>query len=90
MGCPQNLTKFVASSKLEDAPWGDFPATTARHNSAATVWVLKEQSGKDIWLWGSVKLMDSLLNAGVVDEITLLVCPGPQGTHSGRRRCPGR
>lgn len=23
-----NLTKFVASSKLDDAPWGDFPAAT--------------------------------------------------------------
>jgi hypothetical protein len=23
-----NLTKFVVSSKLDDAPWGDFPAAT--------------------------------------------------------------
>ncbi|WP_242676104.1 dihydrofolate reductase family protein [Streptosporangium minutum] len=42
---------------------------------AATIRELKEQSGNDIWLWGSLKLMHSLLDAGVVDEITLLVCP---------------
>jgi dihydrofolate reductase len=36
---------------------------------------LKEQSGKDIWLWGSLKLMHSLLDAGVVDEVRMLVCP---------------
>jgi hypothetical protein len=35
-----NLTKFVASSKLDDAPWGDFPAATVtarrgRHHPGA-------------------------------------------------------
>ena len=56
-----NLTKFVASSKLDDAPWGDFPAATVTRDPAATIRELKEQSGKDIWLWGSLKLMHSLL-----------------------------
>jgi dihydrofolate reductase len=74
-----NLTKFVASSKLEDAPWGDFPAATVSRDPAATIRELKQQSGKDIWLWGSLKLMHSLLDAGVVDEITLLVCPASRG-----------
>ncbi len=54
-----NLTKFVASSKLDDAPWGDFPAATVTRDPAATIRELKEQSGKDIWLWGSLKLMHS-------------------------------
>ena len=49
-----NLTKFVASSKLQDAPWGDFPAATVTPDPVATVRELKEQSGKDIWLWGSL------------------------------------
>ena len=26
-----NLTKFVASSTLDEAPWGDFPAATSKH-----------------------------------------------------------
>ncbi|MFB4278221.1 dihydrofolate reductase family protein [Nonomuraea sp. MTCD27] len=78
-----NLTKFVASSKLDDAPWGDFPAATVTRDPAATIRELKEQSGKDIWLWGSLTLMHSLLDIGVVDEIVLLVCPASRGR--GRR-----
>jgi dihydrofolate reductase len=46
---------------------------------AATIRELKEQSGKHIWLWGSLKLMNSLLGAGVVDEVRMLVCPASRG-----------
>jgi dihydrofolate reductase len=73
------LTKFVASSKLEDAPWGDFPAATVTRDPAATIRELKEQSGKDIWLWGSLTLMRSVLDAGLVDVVQLLVCPTTRG-----------
>jgi dihydrofolate reductase len=75
-----NLTKYVASSKLDDAPWGDFPAATVTRDPAATIGELKEQSGgKDIWLWGSLQLMHSLLGVGVVDEVRMLVCPASRG-----------
>jgi dihydrofolate reductase len=46
---------------------------------AATIRELKQQSGKDIWLWGSLKLMHSLLATGVVDEVRMLVCPVSRG-----------
>lgn len=59
-----NLTKFVASSRLKDAPWGKFPAATVTADPVATVRELKEQDGKDIWLWGSLKLMQSMFKAG--------------------------
>jgi dihydrofolate reductase len=74
-----SLTKFVASSTLRDAPWGDFPAATVTRDPATTVRELKEQRGKDIWLWGSLTLMRSLLEAGVVDEVRMLVCPSSRG-----------
>jgi dihydrofolate reductase len=74
-----NLTKFVASSKLDDAPWGDFPAATVTRDPVATIRELKEQSGEDIWLWGSLTLMHFLLGAGVVDEVRMLVCPASRG-----------
>jgi len=74
-----NLTKLVASSKLDEAPWGDFPAATVTRDPAATIRELKEQSGKDIWLWGSLILMHSLMDAGLVDEIRMLVCPVSRG-----------
>jgi dihydrofolate reductase len=74
-----NLTKFVASSKLTDAPWGDFPAATVTSDPAATIRELKAQHGKDIWLWGSLTLMRSLMDAGLVDELRLMVCPVARG-----------
>jgi len=74
-----NLAKVVASSTLEDAPWGDFPAATVTSDPAATVRELKRQDGKDLWLWGSLTLMRSLIDAGVVDEVRLLVCPSTRG-----------
>jgi dihydrofolate reductase len=74
-----NLTKFVASSSLKDAPWGKFPAATVTADPVATVRKLKEQDGKDIWLWGSLKLMQSMFEAGVVDEVHLRVCPTTRG-----------
>jgi dihydrofolate reductase len=74
-----HLTKFVASSKLDEAPWGDFPPATVTRDPAATIRELKEQSGKEIWLWGSLKLMHSLLDAGAVDEVRMLVCPASRG-----------
>ncbi len=74
-----NLTKFVASSTLDTAPWGDFSAATVTRDPAATIRELKEQTGKDIWLFGSLQLMRSLLAAGLVDEVRLLVCPVSRG-----------
>ena len=73
------LTKFVASSKLDEAPWGDFPAATVTRDPAATIRELKQQPGKDLWLWGSLQLMHSLLEAGLVDEVRMLVCPATRG-----------
>ncbi|MFI6172052.1 dihydrofolate reductase family protein [Nocardia sp. NPDC051052] len=78
-----NLTKFVASSTLDDAPWGEFPAATVTRDPAATIRELKAQRGKDIWLWGSLTLMQSLLDAGLVDEVHMRVCPATRG--KGRR-----
>ena len=46
---------------------------------AATIRELKEQIGKDIWLWGSLQLMHSMLDAGLVDEVRMLVCPVSRG-----------
>ena len=47
---------------------------------------LKEQSGKAIWLWGSLQLMHSMLDTGVVDEVRMLVCR----CHAARERIARR
>jgi dihydrofolate reductase len=77
------LTKYVASTTLDEAPWGDFPAATVTSDPATTIRDLKQQDGKDLWLWGSLTLMQSLLETGLVDEVRLLVCPATRG--AGRR-----
>jgi dihydrofolate reductase len=82
------LTKFVASSTLDDAPWGEFSAATITRDAVATIRDLKEQDGKHLWLWGSLRLMHSLMEAGVVDEVRMLVCPTTRG--SGTRVFQGR
>lgn len=73
------LTKYVASSTLEEAPWGDFPAATVTSDAAATIRELKQQDGKDLWLWGSLTLMRSLMDEGVVDRFRLMVCQASRG-----------
>jgi dihydrofolate reductase len=74
-----NLAKYVVSSKLDAAPWGDFSAATVTRDPVATIQELKKEEGGDLWLWGSLKLMHSLLAAGAVDEVRLLVCPASRG-----------
>jgi dihydrofolate reductase len=75
-----SLAKYVASSTLEAAPWGDFPAAQVTADPASTVRELKQRDGKDLWLWGSLTLMRSLLRENLVDEVRLLVCPASRGT----------
>lgn len=77
-----NLTKYVASTKLTEATWGSFPAATVTGDPIATMRELKQQPGKDIVLWSSLSLMQGLLNANLVDEIQLRVCPTTRGKGS--------
>ncbi len=73
------MTKLVASTTIDDAPWGDFSPATVTRDPVSAVRALKEQDGKDLWLWGSLRLMHDLQSAGVVDEYRLLVCPTTRG-----------
>jgi hypothetical protein len=41
-----NLTKFVASSKLDHAPWGRLPAATVTPDPVATVRELKSTAAR--------------------------------------------
>ncbi len=75
------LTKYIASTTLTDAPWGDdtSAAASVTADPVATIKDLKQQDGKDIVLWGSLTLMRSLFKAGLVDEIQLRICPTTRG-----------
>ena len=60
-------------------PLGPFSAATVTRDPVATIRTLKEGDGKDLWLWGSLKLMFSLQDAGLIDEVRMLVCPTSRG-----------
>jgi dihydrofolate reductase len=75
--------RIVFSQTLDRAPWGTWEEARIVRNSAADeVANLKRQSGKDMIIWGSLSLAQSLINDGLIDEYRLVVCPVVLG--SGR------
>ncbi|MBN9380206.1 MAG: dihydrofolate reductase [Chitinophagaceae bacterium] len=68
-----NAPKYVVSSTLRTADWGD--STIVRGEIAGEIKKLKKSSGGDILVQGSATLVRSLLDAGLVDELRLLVHP---------------
>jgi dihydrofolate reductase len=68
--------KIVFSKSLERAPWGNWQeATIVRTSAADEVVKLKRQAGKDLVIWGSISLAQSLLKDGLIDDYRLVVCP---------------
>jgi dihydrofolate reductase len=78
-----SIPKIVFSRTLDRAPWGTWDEARVDKNSAAAeVAKLKQQSGKDMVIWGSISLAQSLMNDGLIDEYRLVMCPVVPG--SGR------
>lgn len=70
------IPKVVFSSTLDRAPWGDWSeARLVRGSATEELASLKEGPGKDIMVWGSLSLAQSLLGAGLIEEVQLRVCP---------------
>lgn len=70
------IRKIVFSSTLSRAPWGTWgEATVVKGSAAKEVASLKQQSGKDLMLWGSISLAQALMTEGLIDEYRLVVCP---------------
>jgi dihydrofolate reductase len=68
--------KVVFSRTLDRAPWGTWEAARIVSGVPADeVANLKRQTGRDIAIWGSLSLVQSLIKAGLVDEYRLVVCP---------------
>lgn len=75
------VPKYVFTSAT---PSPDWPGTTVVNSDAASfVRRLKSGEGGDIGLHGSIRLTRSLLAAGLIDELRLVVFPTIAG--SGRR-----
>ena len=70
--------KYVVSANLQAASWSN--STIIRGDVAGAVSRLKAEPGAEIRIEGSGILANSLLRAGLVDEIRLLVHPFIMGT----------
>jgi len=70
------IPKVVFSNSLTKAPWGKWPgARIINGDVVEAITKLKEEPGKDIVLWGSISLAQSLMQANLVDEYHLRICP---------------
>lgn len=74
-GGPAGFPKFkeyVFSTTLDRVKDG---ATLIKGDTKTEVEKIKKEKGKDIWLFGGAGLAISLLNLGLVDELSLTVYP---------------
>lgn len=68
-----SLPKYVVSSQLTKADWA--PSTVLRGDAATEVGELKQRPGRELQIHGSGRLARSLLSAGLVDELRLVISP---------------
>ena len=71
-GSMPGTTSYVFSTTLQQA---DCPGVLVSDDPAGTVATLKQQSGKDIWLFGGAGLFGSLLGLGLVDRVEVAIIP---------------
>jgi dihydrofolate reductase len=67
------MPKYVASNTLGQASWNN--STILSGNAADRVRALKDEPGGDILVFGSVALVHSLLQHGLIDAFNLMVYP---------------
>lgn len=75
-----NMPKFVVTTTLEEAKWN---ASFIKENIVKEVKQLKQQPGQDLLIYGSSKLIQTLMQHDLIDEYHLIVNPVIVG--SGKR-----
>jgi dihydrofolate reductase len=68
-----NTHKYVVSATLDVLEWG--PASLITGDVTAGLTELKRRPGKNIQVPGSPTLVRSLLRGGLLDELSLSICP---------------
>ena len=71
-----NTPKYVVSTTLDKVAWGQWDnVTLIKSNLAEEIATLKRQPGNNIGIAGSATLVHSLLQADLIDELTLMIHP---------------
>lgn|SRR5690606_24593561 len=68
-----SIDKAVVSRTLHEATWNN--TRLLKGNAVEAVRALKAEDGKDVFVFGSADLLDSLLEAGLVDEYRICLAP---------------
>jgi dihydrofolate reductase len=76
-----SVSKFVVSSTLKKTEWNN--STIIKDNVVVRITKLKQQPGHEIQIEGSATLVQSLMEANLIDEYRFLVHPVIMG--SGKR-----
>lgn len=76
-----SVPKYVVSQTLKTVPWGTSGNTTLlKGNLIDMIMALKQQPGKNIGVHGSIRLVESLLHADLLDELRLEIYPVVAGS----------
>jgi len=70
------IDKVVFSNTLTKAPWGKWKdAEIIKGELINAIRELKSRPGKNIVLWGSISLAQSLMKEDLIDEYHIQICP---------------
>ncbi|UKS27805.1 dihydrofolate reductase family protein [Paenibacillus sp. HWE-109] len=75
------MTKVVFSNSLEEATWVN--SRLIKDNLVEEVRALKQGDGADITVFGSGTIVQQLVDAGLIDELLIVVTPVVLGTGRG-------
>jgi dihydrofolate reductase len=68
--------KIVFSNTITKAPWGKWPvAEIITGEATAAIKKLKLLPGKNMVVWGSISLVQSLMKEDLIDEYHIQLCP---------------
>lgn len=71
-----SIPKIVFSRSLTNVTWGSYGnISLVVDDAVAYIKSLKAGSGKNMIMWGSLSLAQSLLEANLIDELQLVVAP---------------
>jgi len=70
------INKIVFSNTITKAPWGKWPeAEIISGEAVSAIKELKRLPGKNMVIWGSISLAQSLMSENLVDEYHIQLCP---------------